>query len=253
MRYHYGRPNVCDFAGILGRYPSAEFAKITRSTVPLLFYWSEQARVDNLFNDLSVPLETDLIVHCEFQVDSFQGETPSYTDIMYRSTQTAIGVEGKSTEPMYETVGVWLARANARSRKPQVLQHWIQLIEGTTGQVDRGLVNQVVYQMLHRTASVCSMPVQRKVMVYQLFGIAADPHDYRQELGTLVAAVHPAGGLEIWQHRVWLNPSPAYVTATQAMQLIPDEDVEERAIIVRAALQDETLFGVHDSQIEQIG
>ncbi len=54
MLYHYGRPAVCDFTELLGRYSPWEFAEITRSTVPLLFYWSGRQRVGNLLEHLNV-------------------------------------------------------------------------------------------------------------------------------------------------------------------------------------------------------
>ncbi len=107
--------------------------------------------------------------------------------------------------------------------------------------------------MLHRTASVCSFSSQRKILVYQLFGVERSPHDYSQELANLSRAVHPSGGLEIWQNRVSLEVSAAYRSAREALKVIPKDEVEERAIIVRDALQDATLFAVEKESFDQIG
>ncbi len=73
-----------------------------------------------------------------------------------------------------------------------MLAYWLELIRLRAGLVNETLVGEVVNQMIHRTASVCSLDAARHVVVYQVLGVDRQASDYTPELGRLATAIHAA-------------------------------------------------------------
>ena len=193
---------------MLWQLPDIEFKSPTRSTIPLLDYWREPYSVVKELMDLfKLPFSENWEVHFEYPVPSaFPTAKPSFTDVMCIAEKAAvIGVEGKWTEKAhgsngYAYVGKWCNSV----RREKVLDHWISLIEPfSEGDINRGEVDGVVYQMLHRTASVChtakSVGAPKALVLYQKFFLSGEQHtdEYERELRSLVKSINPASSLEI--------------------------------------------------------
>lgn len=118
MEIHYGRPQGLDFELLLRQMPDREFRNLTRSTIPLLFYWSDiELALDKLCRGRGVESRPFQRLCFGFPVKSAGRNKPSYTDVMCLSDEVVIGIEGKSTEPMYEAVEKWLkAGTNPQNR-----------------------------------------------------------------------------------------------------------------------------------------
>ena len=238
MNLFFGRPHALDFEFLLRQMPDAEFGNLTRSTVPLLAFWSDPGRVAGALARLGIePNPADKLCF-EYPVKSLGRNRASFTDVMYLSEQVALGVEGKSTEPMYETVAEWLTSRGVSENRRDVLDHWLGLIHGPGRQFDREAVGGAVYQMLHRVASICSVAASRNVLLYQIFGrdradLSRKEGEYSARLEHLARAVDATGRVEVWLQTLLLNPTEAY----RKTQLRLDRsDRKLRPAIVREAL-----------------
>jgi hypothetical protein len=227
MEIYYGRPHPLDFDFLVRQMPGDEFKNLTHSTIPLLAYWGDEGRVAGALGGLKIEQRPDDKLCFEYPVNSAGGNTPSYTDVMYLSGpvetdnagmpmptgyKVSVGVEGKATEPMYETVARWL-EAGHRQNRELVLRHWIETIRRRTGRVEEGTLGDVVYQMLHRTASVCSEGIERRVVLYQVFGAdqasLADKRD-AYEAGLLRLAEAVGTGVKFWVQAIPMRETDLY-------------------------------------------
>jgi hypothetical protein len=106
---------------------------------------------------------------------------------MILSNKTVTAIEGKSTEPRYETVAEWLFRS--AGGREHVLSHWADHISAVTGSpIGQDMVGNCVYQMVHRLASLCSIDRQQRRLVYQVFDVGTEHPPYEVDLSELVAA-----------------------------------------------------------------
>ena len=155
---------VSSWQDLVEAMPDKEFQNVTRSTLPLVAYWIEQG------------LRRGQAYHFEYTVPSVARARPSHTDLMIVASHSAEAIEGKSTEPRYETVGEWSAKPGAL--RQSALGHWLKIIRGVTKvEPASGDVDNCVYQMVHRLASVCSIERSRRRLTYQIFRVG-DSHDW---------------------------------------------------------------------------
>jgi hypothetical protein len=154
MRLYYGPPSdLTSFEDLLQEMPDGEFSKLTRSTVPLLAWWSDPKRV-HAFSDC---LGLGKIERASFEYPvspdcpmcGGRGKS-SFTDVMIHSKVGVVAVEAKYNEKLYPTVGDWL-KTGKRDNKAKVLRHWINCCINRS--VDLKACERLVYQMVHRTAS----------------------------------------------------------------------------------------------------
>jgi hypothetical protein len=162
---------TADFPKLVNEYKPAELASPRRSTVPLLAFW---ANPDSRFRELAKYTGLDPIPPVDFcfefpvHVQHGKGKA-SFTDLMIISASFAVAIEAKYTEPEYETVEKWLSKPGRKNREA-VLGGWLSLIQQATGvRLELAQVAKCPYQLIHRTASACSPPVQRRWVVYQVF------------------------------------------------------------------------------------
>lgn len=194
MKYHYGSPeDFDDVAGIVGR--TKDLQRLTRSTVPLLAWWPENAQ-ENLAPGVDL---SHAKAHFEYAVSSScttcksKGKA-SMTDVMVLLDNAAIAVEGKYTEPRYDTVGVWRNKGKNTENRENVLAHWCDLIEKyTETKVDPARLDGLVYQMLHRTASACAAAKGRggAEVVYLVFGKPPMSSKYAADLTAAADILDP--------------------------------------------------------------
>jgi Domain of unknown function (DUF6946) len=266
MDVYYGSPRSVDFATLLYQYPDREFRKLTRSTVPLLDYWGRDpeaalARVCGLLQINPVP---DAKLCFEYPVASVPPAKSSFTDIMCIAPNLAIGVEGKSTEGLDRTVGEWLQRRKGVTGfREKVRDHWVDLINSTrAADVDRERLPGVVYQMLHRTASVCAVQpgkrVRRRVVLYQLFLVESKlstkkmlkkESDLRQALQAWVDVLRPTDGLQLWIHVLRLKATPHLECVQKDFDAAKAKD---RPDLLRRALFDSALYDVAGETAERV-
>jgi hypothetical protein len=231
------------FQQLLELFPDDEFQNLTRSTIPLLHYWRQHEQtahrvITGVFGaDLPI---ADL--RFEYEVPAFGGNPPSCTDIMCLSNDVAVAVEAKSTEPMYELVGGWRQDGNQQNRL-NVLNHWIDLIDARTHGVNVRNVDGVVYQMLHRLASACSMGRNHCAVLYQLFPLASNAAEYIAEyvanLGLLAEATGAGDDVRIILHNIPITPGAAHAAVAAAIGPL---DRINRAHAVREAIIADDLF-----------
>jgi len=254
VRLHFGRKEDADFEPVVNQYPDSEFKNLTRSTVPLLCYWSNAAeRLESLLGKLQwgdVGLEGMLCF--EYPVKSVGRARASCTDIMYLSCSpsAALGIEGKSTESRYTEVTRWLDAGKNRAFREQVLEHWLDLIRSCTGEAEKDRVADLPYQMIHRTASVCSLRKGRAAVLYQVFRVKGHAYDYEPDLRKLSEAISAGGKIAICLHEIETIRSASYGAVEDRLK--PDLDAETRAEIVRNAILDGELFDFGQEQFVRI-
>ncbi len=244
MQVCLDKSETTGFEHALGKIPDTEFKNLTRSTLPLLCYWRNPERaatslLHNLFQSSETPLGS---VCFEYTVASCGRNKASFTDVMYHSAQTAIGVEGKWTEPMYPSVARWLSLGRRPDNRKNVMRHWIELIRKQTGHVDESKVGAVVYQTLHRAASVCSLGRNRCAIVYQLFHEGeskAKTELYIDALAKLAAAIGAGERLRLGVHEVSMQPGAQYAEIKKKAY---DASGRELAGIIREAVLGGGLF-----------
>jgi hypothetical protein len=184
---------VISFEALVRAVPEASFKSPARSTVPLLDFWRNPADRLEQFGPAvhSTPL-LSATLSFEYPVAVRRGRgKASYTDLMITSESTAIAVEAKFTEPRYENVRDWLGTTSSENRR-DVLAGWLDCISGIAAKpVEVAEVSNIPYQLIHRTASVCSLVRRERIVVYQLFG-ASDLDVYRRDLTALHTLVSTA-------------------------------------------------------------
>lgn len=182
-----------------------------RSTVPLLDYWRQpEPRLRVLEAHLDVKSSDQTELHFEYEVPVQQGRgKSSYTDLMILGDDVAVAIEAKFTEPRYESVGAWLGPEQTTNRA-DVLDGWIRAIEAVTeAAVDRKIVRELPYQLIHRTASVCCASRRRRVVVYQVFGDSPGAY-YAEDLGRLASAMAARERVSFFIVRSAFHPTTTY-------------------------------------------
>ncbi len=231
-------PNLVD------SYPDAEFRNLTRSTVALLAYWREpKAVLRALSEQLDAPDLVEAVITPEFPTPSPGGKA-SFTDLMLESTRTAVGIEAKRAERRYPLVSAWCTSDNRR----RVLNHWRSLIQPRTTMHADARLESLVYQMVHRTASVCARPAARAIVLYQLFS-SAHVAEYEEDLRTLVDVIRPNSALEIWLQVVPTEQGRDYATIASKL---PTLTPAEAAATIRRAIANGELFRFSDAAPRQI-
>jgi hypothetical protein len=148
VRYRYGHPNgFAEFLSFLSSVPKAEFAKVTRSTVPLLAWWADSRRVEKLrkllhFGDrLEECFEYPVAASCPKCTVKGKGKS-SFTDVMMQTVAETVAIEAKYTEKLYPTIKRW-AGSPVEGNKQLVLDHWMKCCIGTSqkwGRLQRSCV-----------------------------------------------------------------------------------------------------------------
>jgi hypothetical protein len=247
LKLSYGVPTEADrFQDLLQVVPDAEFQKLTRSTIPLLAYWSKADHVRVLcrvlgFTDNPTTATFEYSVPARCRECGSKGKA-SFTDVMLKwsaapgaKPDSVAAIEVKHTEDIYSTVGRWLGPERSTNRRA-VLRHWWHLIWDGTGKIpDQPYLDTVVYQMVHRTASACSLEARKRTVVLHLIF----SHDqkkirkYETEVKRLATAVGAREGLEFWVISIGCVPTPAWHALDDSLRGLAEE---ERADRVRDAL-----------------
>ncbi len=191
MRTFLYREQQHHWADLVRALPAKEFAKPSRSTVPLLAWWHDHLPVG--VTDLGgATLEVEAEVASTMTTDAAgrpHKNTASYTDVMLRTASAAVAVEGKWTEKKYPTVKDWLAESPGPNREG-VLNHWLGHLAPYCGSGDHRKLGACTNQMLHRAASACAQGLTEAIVMYQVFGVQDRPR-YLDDLRRFRAALDP--------------------------------------------------------------
>ena len=163
---------VPDFEQLVKLLPPDAVASPLRSTVPMVDFWrTPESRLAQLSAAIGVALLPPIDLCFEYPVPVSRGRgKASFTDLMIVASSAVVAIEAKFTEPPYETVGAWL-RDPPEANRSEVLEGWLDLIRGASGtSLSVADVMDLPYQLIHRTASVCSVSRPGRAVVYQVFG-----------------------------------------------------------------------------------
>jgi hypothetical protein len=174
------RRSIADYPSLIGAYSDPDLASPSRSTVPLLAYWRTLGdALADFATLLHVDLQAPVHLAFEYTVPVQRGRgTASQTDLMLLTKQQAIAIEAKYTEPEYPTVESWLG-PQATDNRQTVLTGWLDLIGRATGVfLNAAEVRACTYQLIHRTASACSVVADTRSVVYHCFDLPAGMAQY---------------------------------------------------------------------------
>lgn len=240
MNLSYGVPNPSAFPIIVTQTSDDHLNRLTCSTVPLLCYWrnwEETAR--RTIEAIGAPFSPSANLCFEYPVASANMKSKSsFTDVMYISETAGVAVEGKWTEGAgTPQVAKWLTSGNRENRK-LVLEHWLDLISGRSLGLDRSAVSNLSYQVIHRTASACSLPSERVFVVYQCFSTGVEK-EVEPHLRRAAAVIRPTSNLEFWVQKIPMELPDFY---RQMKERVGIASAEEKPALVRAAIVEGELF-----------
>jgi hypothetical protein len=209
----YKQKVVPDFEQLVKLLPPSAVAIPLRSTVPLVDFWrTPESRLAQLSAAVGVPLlaPTDLGFEYPVRVQRGRGKA-SFTDLMIIASSAVVAIEAKFTEPRSEIVGDWLGDPPQANRS-EVLEGWLELIRSVSGVSLRvAHVMDLPYQLIHRTASVCSVSGRVRAVVYQVFFFGQDPPDhYLNDLPDLWRRLGRTGAIGFHVLSCPLNSLPAH-------------------------------------------
>ena len=258
INLNYGGPEGTPLDVVVHQYPDWEFKNLTRSTIPLLCYWKDYNTVlPSLCKEVfGTAGSLDGWLCFEYPVSSFGRNKPSFTDAMYVAKERVLGVEGKATEPEdKKTVDKWLKEGKKPKNRRDVLNHWISLIEKHTGaEVRRDSIGEVVNQMLHRTASACSLGKPQSAVLYQWFkttsGSRKPKVDYLAGLRKLAKAINAGEKLRIWFQEIAATETEAYRRVQQKVNEAKEADCPQ---IIRGSILTERLFDFEPAELVPVG
>lgn len=234
MRYRYGGSDADDFEAIVRQ--AGDLRSLTRSTVPLLAWWRDEAERSvvptDARGDVTACFEYPVSARCS----ECQGKgKDSFTDVMLVSPDCAIAFEAKYTEPQYESVDKWLRGSDDRRNRERVLRHWCHLIQKYTGHdVDPTALGGLVYQVVHRTASACAVatPGRRAKVTYLLFDEGQDRRaEYDDVLRSASTLLDPNAKIEFSVLRIPTRKGDDFAQLARELAELDGDEVAERIAV----------------------
>ena len=256
--YCFDRKPVDGIMGLCQHMTGKALRSPYRSTVPLISLVEQNHPAwQSLLTSVGAPMAGT--VHFEYSVPSPKAKgNPSQTDAMLISNSTVWAIEAKWTEPRYETVEKRISKPEDDGADPRItIDGWLNYLRpfsSCTLSVD-GFMG-VVYQVLHRTASVCAVAAERKFtphLVYLHFHPSplkrsANTEQYVSDLQDLYALLGNPSTLKMTVVEMPLKPT----TAFEAIKSL-DKRAPESAPLVKTALCKEPLFAFGSPRIITVG
>lgn len=256
MNIHFGNPNaVKTMADAVRLYGSKEFESATRSTVPMLSLLMHAINVfSEIVKRLGFPNEYDLFL--EYTVGPFGGRgKPSHTDVMLRADKDALAIEGKWTEPMYQTIKDWPKKGKEKTANQKaVLNGWLNVLGERFGKTfDVADFDETVYQMVHRAASA-AFAGERPRLAYFTFKPspdkqAATPDDIFDKLTDLWDRLGKPETFPFYLVEIETRPLEAYEPLRQS----PKGEEGTAEAVCAALLDSKPLFQFSDNRVRRVG
>lgn len=246
--FHYGNV-VASFDEMVSALTAHDLPKPTRSTVPLLCYWQDYAvHLPQLMGMLDLAVnEAGTTLSFEHRVPSLNPRaTPSHTDLMIESDHSAVAIEGKWTEPLYQTIDKWIEQGKYPDSRRRVATHWLEMLKpfSTRSLSPESLPgNAIVYQLLHRTASACYAAGGDKqaVVLYQVFSDGHHEHpDYMKMFKPLANYLQPNERLRFAVLESRMEPTVAFEALLRHVEDAGQKN--QAAGLIRQAILDRELF-----------
>lgn len=224
-------------------FPDREFARLTRSTIPLLNYWQH-------FHVRAVLAQQLGLADLNGAEHEFEYATPvkrpgrgkaSMTDLLLRSDRTVVAIEAKWHEPTYPSVREWLTKGNEYNKR-NVLHHWLGMFDGFSDHdVDAAGVNNIIYQLLHRAASACRVagPNRTAIVAYLIFSERSALEGYRAQMEALRDAIRPNHRLRLVALQVPIAMTPTYTDTMEHAARISTRGIP---VLIRNAVKEQPLF-----------
>lgn len=183
MKVKYKQNVIQSKDELISNYGCKEFDSPFRSTIPLieLVYGN-----NDLLKEL-LPFSANAEFIFEYETPVIKGKgAPSCTDLVIKDNEISYFIEAKRLEPLYSTVEQWLK--DGGDNREKVLEGWLEYInERCNKSLTIENVRTLVYQVVHRFASVCKIK-QKAELVYILFCPQNTPN-YLNELKSLKTLV----------------------------------------------------------------
>ena len=239
VRYRYGHPNgYAEFLSFLSSVPNAEFAKVTRSTVPLLAWWADSRRVEKLrnllhFGDrLEECFEYPVAASCPKCTVKGKGKS-SFTDVIMQTVAETVAIEAKYTEKLYPTIKRW-AGSPVEENKQLVLDHWMKCCIGTSQKWDD--YKDLVYQMVHRTASACVQAAERKTAPHVVLLLFVRHDSASKHVDTYVNATGQLSKVLDRREPIGFHVVRVETKEGEWLERVKRESAEQRADALRDAI-----------------
>ena len=160
MSYNDGKQPKKSFADIIDNASNDHLSRLTCSMVPTFDYWRSLS--NKVLTDI---MKSTCNICFEYPVESIPRGKNSFTDVMLISDDTVVAVESKWTE----STSVY-CKDHTSTRRIELMNHWLDMIKPFT-ETNLSVIDldDIEYQLLHRTASACSLNKANTNVVYQLF------------------------------------------------------------------------------------
>lgn len=235
----------------INRYPGDEFKSPFRSTVPLLM-WLQHAEemVAEVVESLSIKGFNNL--HLEYQVKPKSGRgNASHTDLLMQSETKVLGIEVKWTEPRYNTVGKWMKKGSNLGNRVAVMEGWLSYLQKFS---DKKLsiegMNDEVYQMVHRAASICSFAT-KPILAYLLFTEAFQPvgRSYiEKDMKSLWTTLGAPDGFPFYFVQVLIERNEPF----RRLENLKKGTPETKEKVIESLIKGESLFRFRDFRVSRI-
>jgi len=229
-------------------YPLSEFDSPRRSTIPLLDFWRDGDSATSILNTTCGLSLSGPSLHFEHQTPVHRGVgKASHTDLMITDGQAAVAVEAKFTEPPYNSVQSWLGNEPTPNRK-DVLAGWLSLIaDATSCALTPDQLAESPYQLIHRTAAVCSVNAEARYVLYHLFAPDADSY-YRGHLSGLATSLASSKAVSFLLIETEVRPTEE--CSGLERRLVRGE--QSQGAIVRDSLLNSPLYKFGQSRLVQL-
>lgn len=256
MRVHFGLPDDSKtISDAIPLYGTKEFESPTRSTIPML---SMLKHAPGAFSEIVAQLDTspdNYDLYLEYKVRPPKGRgKASHTDVMLLSGDTALAIEAKWTEPMYETVYEWLGSEAPQPNRQQVLEGWLSLLQRHSATELNPLdFSKCTYQMVHRAASAAAAGSSAR-MAYLLFKPSANSQTATSEtifsqLNQLWALIGKPQSFPFFVVEVTIEPTAEF----ESIRHLPKSQKDTSDAVTAALLDDEPLFEFPSNTIKRVG
>jgi hypothetical protein len=208
----FGLPAGPSFENPTLAFPDVALDNPTRSTLPLLAYWSSPSERLTAIRKEFAPNDglAEATACFEYPVQCVGLNAASFTDLMLLAPQVAVAIEARWMEPLGDTIDGWRAGRDTETSNA-ALNHWFEIISGVTGRSPKHEADDapLIYEMVHRVASLCSTGKRNLHLIYELFG-GWHAARYEEELTRLAHRIRTEGRIGVWIHSVEVTASPEH-------------------------------------------